>query len=51
MFFPSGFEGFLKATAVPAPANAVAPAKSPAVAIRNVHELATDYGIFLASGN
>ena len=45
MFSPSGFEGFLKATAVPAPANAAAPTKPPAVAIRNVHELATDYGI------
>jgi quercetin dioxygenase-like cupin family protein len=45
MFSPSGFEGFLKATAVPAPDNAVAPTKPPAVAVRNVHELATDYGI------
>jgi quercetin dioxygenase-like cupin family protein len=45
MFSPSGFEGFLKATAVPAPANAVAPTKPPAAAIRNVHELATEYGI------
>ena len=45
MFSPSGFEGFLKATAVSAPANAVAPTKPPAVAIRNVHELATQYGI------
>jgi quercetin dioxygenase-like cupin family protein len=45
MFSPSGFEGFLKGTAVPAPANAVAPTKPPAVAVRNVHELATDYGI------
>ena len=45
MFSPSGFEGFLKATAVPAPANAAAPTEPPAVAIRNVHELATDYGI------
>jgi Cupin domain len=34
MFSPSGFEGFLKATAVPAPANAVAPTKPPAVAVR-----------------
>jgi quercetin dioxygenase-like cupin family protein len=45
MFSPSGFEGFLKATAVPAPDNAVAPTKPPAVAVRNVHELAADYGI------
>jgi quercetin dioxygenase-like cupin family protein len=45
MFSPSGFEGFLEATAVKAPANAVAPTKPPAMAIRNVHELATEYGI------
>src|SRR6516225_63669 len=45
MFSPSGFEGFLEATAVPAPDNAVAPTKPPAVAVRNVHEVATDYGI------
>src|SRR5262249_12157716 len=41
VFSPSGFEGFLKETAVPAPADAVAPTKPPAVAVRNVHELAT----------
>ncbi len=45
MFSPSGFEGFLKATAVPAPDNAVAPTEPPAVAVRNVHQLAADYGI------
>ena len=45
MFSPSGFEGFLKATAVPAPDNAVAPTEPPAVAVRNVHELAGSYGI------
>ena len=45
VFSPSGFEGFLKETAVPAPADAVAPTKPPAVAVRNVHELATAYGI------
>ena len=45
MFSPSGFEGFLKATAVPAPDNAVAPTEPPAVAVRNVHELAASYGI------
>jgi len=45
VFSPPGFEGFLKATAIPAPANASAPTLPPAVAIRNVHELATDYGI------
>ena len=45
VFSPSGFEGFLKETAIPAPENAVAPTKPPAVAVRNVHELAADYGI------
>jgi hypothetical protein len=45
MFSPSGFEEFLKATAVPAPDNAVAPTEPPAVAVRNVHELAASYGI------
>jgi hypothetical protein len=45
MFSPSGFEEFLKATAVPAPDNAVAPTEPPAVAVRNVLELASEYGI------
>ena len=45
MFSPSGFEGFLRATSVPAPDNAVAPTKPPAVAVQNVFELASDYGI------
>jgi quercetin dioxygenase-like cupin family protein len=45
MFSPSGFEGFLKVTAVPAPANAAAPTRPPTVAVRNVHKLADDYGI------
>ena len=45
VFWPSGFEGFLQATAVPAPDNAAAPTKPPAIAVRNVHELAADYGI------
>lgn len=45
IFSPAGFEGFLRATAIPAPDNAVAPTEPPAVAIRNVHELAADYGI------
>jgi quercetin dioxygenase-like cupin family protein len=45
MFSPSGFEGFVQETAIPAPDNAVAPTKPPAIAVRNVHELATDYGI------
>jgi hypothetical protein len=45
IFWPSGFESFLEATAVPAPDNAVAPTELPAAAIRNVHELAGEYGI------
>jgi len=45
VFWPSGFEGFLKATAVPAPDNAAAPTKPPAIAVRNGHELAAHYGI------
>ena len=45
MFSPSGFEEFLKATAVPAPDNAAAPTEPPAVAVSNVHALANDYGI------
>ena len=44
-FSPSGFEGFVMATAVPAPDNAAAPTKPPATAVRNVHDLATEYGI------
>jgi quercetin dioxygenase-like cupin family protein len=45
MFSPAGFEEFLKATSVPAPDNAVAPSEPPTIAIRNVFELATEYGI------
>src|SRR5215469_16912614 len=45
VFSPSGFEEFIMATAVPAPDNAVAPTKPPAVAVENVHKLATEYGI------
>jgi len=45
MFSPSGFEEFLKATSVPAPDDAVAPTELPPVAVRNVFELAADYGI------
>jgi quercetin dioxygenase-like cupin family protein len=51
IFSPPDFECFLKETAVPAPDNAVAPterqlrAEDPSIAIRNVHELAADYGI------
>ena len=45
VFSPSGFEEFLKATAVPAPANAAAPTEPPPVPVQNVHALAADYGI------
>jgi quercetin dioxygenase-like cupin family protein len=45
VFSPSGFEDFIMATALPAPDNAAAPTEPPAVAVRNVHELAADYGI------
>jgi hypothetical protein len=45
MFSASGFEGFLNARAIPAPALAVAPTARRAVAGRNVHELSADYGI------
>jgi len=45
IFSPSGFEEFIMATAVPAPDNAVAPTEPPTIAVRNVHELAADYGI------
>ena len=53
VFSPSGFEEFIMATAVPAPDNAVAPTEPPAVAVENVHKLATDYGIVfgLADGS
>jgi mannose-6-phosphate isomerase-like protein (cupin superfamily) len=45
LFSPSGFEDFIRATAVPAPDNAVAPTKPPAVAVENVHKLAASFGI------
>ena len=45
VFSPAGFEDFLMATSVPAPAEAVAPTEPPAMAVRNVFELAADYGI------
>lgn len=50
-FSPAGFEGFVMATALPAPDDAVAPTErqlhveDPAIAVQNVHRLATDYGI------
>jgi glyoxylate utilization-related uncharacterized protein len=51
VFSPSGFEEFVMATALPAPDDAVAPTErqlqveDPSVAVRNVHQLAADYGI------
>jgi quercetin dioxygenase-like cupin family protein len=45
VFSPSGFEGFLEATAIPAPDDAAAPTEPPAVPVRNVHQLAADYEI------
>jgi quercetin dioxygenase-like cupin family protein len=45
VFSPSGFEEFLRMTAVPAPDNAAAPTKPPAIPVQNVHELATGFGI------
>lgn len=45
MFSPAGFEEFLKATSVPAPGNALAPTEPPTIAVQNVFELASDYGI------
>jgi hypothetical protein len=45
LFPPSGFEEFLKATAVPAPNNAVAPTSLPAIPVANVFERARGFGI------
>jgi len=45
IFSPSGFEEFLKATSVPAPDNAVAPTEPLTLAVQNVFELASEYGI------
>jgi glyoxylate utilization-related uncharacterized protein len=45
VFSPSGFDEFVMATAVPAPDNAAAPTEPPAVAVRNVLQLAANYGI------
>ena len=45
VFSPPGFEEFILATAVPAPEDAAAPTEPPAVAIENVHKLATSFGI------
>jgi quercetin dioxygenase-like cupin family protein len=51
IFSPSGLDEFLTATGLPAPDNAAAPSEQqllagdPSIAIRNVHTLATEYGI------
>jgi mannose-6-phosphate isomerase-like protein (cupin superfamily) len=45
VFSPPGFEEFLRLTAVPAPDDAAAPTKPPAISVHNVHDLATDFGI------
>jgi cupin domain len=45
VFSPAGFENFIDATAVAAPEGAPAPTEAPAVAVQNVMELATSYGI------
>jgi len=45
VFSPSGFEEFMRVTAVPAPDNAAAPTKPPAIPVQNFHKLATDFGI------
>src|SRR6516162_10559295 len=48
VFSPSGFEEFIMATAVPAPANAIATTKPPEIAVENVNTLPTDYGIIFS---
>ena len=50
VFSPSGFEEFLRVTAVPAPDNAAAPTQPPALPVQNVHELAVDFGIIFDGG-
>src|SRR5262249_48018386 len=45
VFSPPGFEEFLRLTAVPAPDNAAAPTRPPAIPVQNVHELAAGFGI------
>jgi hypothetical protein len=50
MFSPPGFDEFLRVTAAPAPNNAAVPAESIPVAVRNVCEVAADYGIFFGEG-
>jgi mannose-6-phosphate isomerase-like protein (cupin superfamily) len=46
MFSPPGFDEFLRVTAVPMPENAVDAVEPIPVAVRNVREVAADYGIF-----
>jgi uncharacterized cupin superfamily protein len=45
VFSPSGFEGFLNAISVPALDGAVAPLEPPSLAVQNVSELLSEYGI------
>jgi quercetin dioxygenase-like cupin family protein len=45
VFSPSGFEEFLKATAVPAANDAVAPTTPPTIPVAGVFERARDFGI------
>ena len=45
VFSPAGFEEFVRMTALPAPDDTTAPTEPPAAAVRNVHELAAEYGI------
>jgi len=45
-----GFEEFLEATSVPATDNVVAPNEPPTIAVQNVFELASEYGIQFGSG-
>jgi hypothetical protein len=46
IFSPPGFDEFLRVTAVPMPENAVDAVELIPVAVRNVREVAADYGIF-----
>ena len=46
LFSPPGFDEFMRVTAVPTAENAVATAESIPIAVRNVREVAADYGIF-----
>jgi len=46
IFSPPGFDEFLRVTAVFAPDSTASEAESISVAVRNVREVAADYGIF-----